>query len=325
MENSLAYLGEALPIAGRPSPLRNLFNQSLIDSFKYLLDACVEVIPAERFSKAVQKLDSLRQESQISGLLGILHADFFRAVEQRDLEKINYIVERLELDQFQIQKMKFVNISNLNDYYSHQLREICSVERVGQIQYSDLSSGDFEGMESLFQRGLKLYAESFPEFFEEFKTLVSEILVLNSKQLRSGSSFNMFGMIFVSSSCEKWEGTITDVLDSIVHEQSHLYVHLLAKDDPLLLNPLERYEAPLRLEKRPLIGIYHATFVLSRMQYVLDKALSLKVIPNSEREYCKERLEYFRMRFQVGLNTLKEHAQMTPLAEALITSASKLL
>ena len=75
---------------------------------------------------------------------------------------------------------------------------------------------------------------------------------------------------------------------------------MLNKDDPLVLNPQEMHESPLRKEKRPLMGIYHATFVLARVLYVLTKALDLNEIPKDEKDYCKELLIYYKKRFNVG-------------------------
>lgn len=148
-------------------------------------------------------------------------------------------------------------------------------------------------------------------------------MILNAKGVKAGSSFNLFGAIY-KSYLHKWE-KITDVLDFLVHELSHLYVHLLNNDDSLVLNPSERYESPLRKEKRPLMGIYHATFVLARIQYVLNKALVLNEIPEDEKDYCHELIIHYKKRFHVGFDTLQNHAQMTPLGSALIQSASKLL
>ena len=44
-----------------------------------------------------------------------------------------------------------------------------------------------------------------------------------------------------------------------------------------------------------------------------------------ERDYCTELIDYYQKRCHVGLEILKEHAQMTPLGSALIRSASKFL
>ncbi len=55
-------------------------------------------------------------------------------------------------------------------------------------------------------------------------------------------------------------------LDHITHETSHLVLHTLMNVDPLITNGhAQRFDAPIRPDPRPLYGIYHATFVLSRI------------------------------------------------------------
>lgn len=320
----MTYLGEALPVTGRALQLRTSFNRSLIDSLKYLLEACIEVIPSHCFSKANQTLASLNPELKLSGLLGIIHSDFFNAAEQQDLQRVKQIAERLATDSYQIQETKYVTLSEINNFYSPLVKTMLTTGVTTEVNYFSLSSKEFVGIKNAFQQGIAIYKESFSEFYKEFQELISEILVIKAQGLKGGSSFDAFGMIFLGY-LDKWQGRVSEVLDFIVHEQAHLYVHLLADNDRLVLNPSERHEAPLRKEKRPLIGVYHATFVLARVQYVLGKALASNEIPTSEKTYCEELLTYYRERCQVGLNVLKNHARMTPLGEALITSASKLL
>lgn len=322
MEYSLTQLSRALPVEGRALELRTQFNASLLASIRYLLDACIEVIPAELFSRVVQKLEALEIDLKLSGLLSILHQDFYNAIDCQDVKAINTVVTRLHEDNYYIEKTDIVSFSDLSKYYSPLIQtKFSEIER--EVNFCYLSPEEFEKAKSVIKKALSIYKVTFPDFFKEYEELVSEVLILKAEGLKNGSSSDTFGMIYKSSlfNSEK----VTDALDFIVHEQAHLYVHLLNQDDPILLNPHERFEAPLRNEKRPLMGIYHATFVLSRMQHVLNEALSRNVLPESEMAYCKEQVIYYKKRFQLGLEILKKHAQMTPLGEMLITSASKLV
>lgn len=321
--SSLALLSEALPIRGRALSLKTSFNQSLITSFNYLLEVCQEVIPSNVLTLAREKLSSLNPESKLSGLLGLLHAEFFKAAEQNDPMLVNYIVERLSKENLDHEDVTYVSLSNLDEYYSPFISHIFSQEIKREVEFFSLSAEEFEKAKTSIQRGVKILERSFPDFFAEFQELVSEILVLKAKGLYQGSSSELFGMIYKSS---MFRGERTaDAVDFLVHEHSHLYLHSLNKDDPILLNPSERHYSPLREDDRPLMGVYHATFVLSRMQYVLDQALILNEIPEDEKEYCKELLTFYRKCFHEGFDTIMTHGQMTPLGSALILSASKLL
>ena len=54
--------------------------------------------------------------------------------------------------------------------------------------------------------------------------------------------------------------------EHIIHEASHIHLNCLMVDDPLILNlPTERYISPLRPDPRPMLGVFHATFVSARI------------------------------------------------------------
>ncbi len=323
LSDSLMYLSGALPVQGRALFLKTSFNQSLIESFNYLLEVCNEVIPISLLAKAKQKLSSLNPASKLSGLLSLLHTECFKAAEQSNPKLVNYIVERLSKENFQHEDIAYVNISYLDDYYSPFVQHIFSQELKREVKFFSLALEEFETAEKSIQKGAKILERSFPDFFSEFQDLVSEILVLKASGLKQGSSSELFGMIYKSSLFRGEK--VTDAVDFLIHEQSHLYVHALNKDDPILLNPAQMYYSPLREEDRPLMGIYHATFVLSRMQYVLEKALTINEIPDEEQEYCKELIGRYQQCFHEGFDTIMTHGQMTPLGSALIQSARTLL
>ena len=320
---SLESLSKALPVAGRALFLKASFNQSLIDSLNYLLEACHEAVPSSLFSKATQKINSLSVTSKLSGLLGVIHSNLFNAAEQNDLTKVCSTLERFSDDTLQHENLTYVNLSNVDDYYSPLVRHVFSQELKREVEYYSLPSEDFEKAKCSIQRGIQIIERSFPDFYAELQDLVSEILVVKARGLKQGSSSDLFGMVYKSSLFRGEK--ITDAVDFLIHEQSHLYVHALNKDDPILLNPAQMYYSPLREEDRPLMGIYHATFVLSRMQYVLGKALTINEIPDEEQEYCKELIGRYQHCFHEGFDTIMTNGHMTPLGSALIQSARTLL
>lgn len=303
--------------------LRTSFNTSLIESLKYLLDVCNEVIPVDLLTKATQKLNTFDPHSKLSGLLGLIHVKLFNAAEQEDIQKVNTIVEKLVQDTFQSEGINYINLSNLNDYYVPFVKKIFSEEITRSVQWFFLSSKEFEDVKLSLQKGLDVIKEAFPDFYTELQELISEVLIIKAEGLVQGSGSDFFGMIY-KSSLSPWD-KITDVLEFFIHEQSHLYVYLLNKDDPLVLNSKEIHESPFRKEKRPLMGIYHAVFILARVLYVFERALALNKIPQHEKEYCQQLSIDYKNYFLQCFGIVETHAQMTPLGEGLILSASKLV
>lgn len=55
-------------------------------------------------------------------------------------------------------------------------------------------------------------------------------------------------------------------LEHVLHEASHIHLNCLMSIDPLILNSnQERFLSPLRPDPRPMVGVFHATFVSARI------------------------------------------------------------
>lgn len=91
--------------------------------------------------------------------------------------------------------------------------------------------------------------------------------------------------------------------------------------DPMILNDMkELYQAPIRLDPRPMFGIFHATFVLSRIVRVFrricrrhDSPHFLKTLRGVERQYAR------------GYETVMQHARPTIIGQQVIQSLPSVL
>ena len=77
------------------------------------------------------------------------------------------------------------------------------------------------------------------------------------------SSLVRYGSILINMRRKR---TPLVLAETLVHESAHSLLFALSSDDHRVLNPpTELHKSPLRLDPRPLDGIYHAVFVLARM------------------------------------------------------------
>ncbi len=323
MLDNIENLYEALPVSGRASTLRCKLNLSLIESLNYLLNACDEVIPSPLFLKASETLNSLNPRLKFSGFLSVLHSDLLTAIEEENIKQINVIAEKLSLNNFTINNIEYINIGNLDDYYETVIKNLICHEIPVRVAASSVSSLEYERMKAACEEGLSIIERVCPDYFEEISCLFSEILVFKADEIKHGSSMNAFGLIYrnLNYGFEK----ITDTIDVFIHELAHHYLFLLNTDDQIVVNADDLHASPLRTDKRPLIGIYHAAFVLARVIDVLQKALDRGGIPTNEINHCLELLATHRKRFKMAMNMLDTHAQLTPLGRALINSASRIV
>jgi HEXXH motif-containing protein len=108
---------------------------------------------------------------------------------------------------------------------------------------------------------------------------------------------------------------------TIVHEAAHDVLFALAPKEGVVTNPdSERYGSPLRADPRPLEGIYHATFVLARIDLAARTMLESGRL-NDEQEILARRLLENADLFYDGLATLERHADFTEIGRSALASA----
>lgn len=131
-----------------------------------------------------------------------------------------------------------------------------------------------------------------------------------------GASFeNVYGAIFISIPEDDKTDLFTYLVEHIVHESSHNLLYSLMSMDKLITNSAnDTYEAPLRPDKRPMYGIFHATFVVARMMRTFRK-LAQHGHVNSEIQFKK-----LIPRLDVGIKAINEHGILTSNGKALAST-----
>lgn len=112
--------------------------------------------------------------------------------------------------------------------------------------------------------GLSVWA---PGFHAELLAVVRQLLLLrlggrDDGAPRGGSSFALWGVLGADPEAHSrwWHWVPT-----LVHEAGHSVLFAVARHGPLLENdPSERFPSPVRDDLRPLDGIFHAAFVVTR-------------------------------------------------------------
>lgn len=133
------------------------------------------------------------------------------------------------------------------------------------------------------------------------------------------SAFEVWGAVFLQG--PSIESTI-DFLESFTHECAHLLLYAIAVEGPVVENPRDqRIWSPFRGQFRTVDGVFHATFVLARMIYVLDAALAGRTLTAAERAEAERCRTADYETFLESLGFLKEHAIFTERGRTLIEGA----
>ena len=118
----------------------------------------------------------------------------------------------------------------------------------------------------------ELLSSAVPAIAEEFDELVSDLIMVVGDaeaeyQFDGGSSYLLWGALFLNATSHETDVAMVEVM---AHESAHILLYACAADEALVNNPDEElFASPLRVDPRPMDGIYHATFVSARMHWAL--------------------------------------------------------
>lgn len=144
------------------------------------------------------------------------------------------------------------------------------------------------------------------DFFQELETYVTRLKLFNGKALKAATSASVFGAIYLKIPPSN-ENQNHYFFEHIIHETSHLQLDILLAFDKIILNDeVELFKSPIRVDPRPMFGIFHATFVLSRMVRLFQR-----IIKENKNNELIDRLDIFRKQFEEGLKTIELQAVLT--------------
>ncbi|EPR4038242.1 aKG-HExxH-type peptide beta-hydroxylase [Escherichia coli] len=160
---------------------------------------------------------------------------------------------------------------------------------------------------------INVIKEFSPEAYSELDKYIKSIYLTKetldgSRFMRSGTNFYMWGMMFVYINGEH---TVPYYIDIIAHECGHTALNIINSFDEIVLNnPNDTFDAPLRDDKRPMIGIFHAFFVLSRICYVLKSISESGCVEFADE--CRDRFEMNFKKLDSTHKIVRDNAAFTP-------------
>ncbi|MCU0325862.1 MAG: HEXXH motif-containing putative peptide modification protein [Spirosomaceae bacterium] len=263
-------------------------------------------------SEPKAKLDRLNVERRFSPLIYSIFTKLSKACQEKNLTNA-------------IDSIHQINISPENCFYNDDfdfttiLTERWEDEFVNRIRNENVPNKSNETLLILpiLNKNLTHYVNIYNDLnkrlanidFElklEIDYLVSRLKLFNGKSLKAATSASIFGAIYLKLP-PKSEDDFTYFADHIIHETSHLTLDILLSFDKIVLNENhERFKAPIRIDPRPMFGIFHATFVLSRMVRIFQR-----LAQESKEKAILERLGIFKRQFNEGLETVEKYAVLS--------------
>lgn len=296
--------------------LRDYYQKKMLDSLRIYL---VNISTSMRIDLSLQiaKIDQLDWQRRFSPSLYTLYVQIKDAYEKKTLDGILDGIQLLNNEPSESLYADYLQYSTIlaeiwERPFLREIRETIlvahgtkSTPRLDVFPLVHWAKDDFPP--PVFYRSLDLLKTLDHSLFLEVQSYVSRIKFFSSNSLNSVTSPRYFGAIYMRLPFAE-EDQETFFLDTLVHETSHLHLFAIMDRNILILNDeQDLYSSPLKRDKRPMIGVFHAAFVLSRMVRILR--CYCNAYPN--KEYAKNLLEEREKRLEKGMSTISTEAQLT--------------
>lgn len=162
---------------------------------------------------------------------------------------------------------------------------------------------------------ITLLGRVWPEIFKEICGVLQRIYFFESKDFISFTDFDTHGAVFIrrdfiSDPCR--------LAEEILHESSHIHLNTILAVEALFLNgPEERYASPLRADPRPMFGVFHQMYVLSRLSHFYGLMADHDVYFRKARDYRSQLAE--------ATQVVRTYARLTPGGSQLVNSIAATL
>jgi len=194
----------------------------------------------------------------------------------------------------------------------HEVRGT-KIESAGQLEFFPTLGRDLGASRSAIRRALELIAEADADMASEIATHVSQVKLFEGRGMEGLSTPKAFGAVWIR--VPEPDAALGWFLEHLVHECSHLHLNALFAVDPLLTNPSEINQAPIRPDPRPMFQILHGTFVLAR-----NVRVHARVHAAHPELGLGPALERFREQYARGLAVIRAHLKPTDRGRLLMDS-----
>ncbi|NGP18557.1 aKG-HExxH-type peptide beta-hydroxylase [Devosia aurantiaca] len=313
------------PSGTRANALDRAMHVSLAQSLHYISQQCLGQIDFDAVSlnRLVENISVTRYGATLFGL----YYQLVDAIDDDDHTQAGHLFDRLVSEQ---PVSSGLQVHAIEDEWTSGQAELYrrGMSTDPTVNFSFLQPPD--EMAAQFKQKLVATLDRFepvlPEMIAEIRGLLSEIVLAVGEAdaeyvFDGGSSYQLWGALFLNPA---FHDTEIQVMEVVAHEAAHTLLFGLTVEEALTENDDdELYASPLRVDPRPMEGIYHATFVSARMHWALSKLLASEVLTEKERDFALAAQSEDAANFFAGLSVVEEHGRLTPTGSGIMQAAKQ--
>ncbi|PSU18413.1 hypothetical protein CTM97_21350 [Photobacterium phosphoreum] len=220
--------------------------------------------------------------------------------------------------------IKISSLKKNNDIKSEMIVEIINDDNQLRFDYLN-DEGIKNDATNKINSALLILKKNCPFAYNEIITYIDEIYLTSKKDdceqfMRSGTNFYMWGLIMLYANRVN-----TDIyyVEHLIHECGHTALNVIHAEDKLVTNdPQQTYSAPLRFDSRPMVGLYHAFFILSRICDAFSNIQRLGYVSAQQLEEVGTRYTIAKEKMFETHNIILNNAEFTAKGKEIFNQIS---
>ena len=192
------------------------------------------------------------------------------------------------------------------------------------LSLAPITAAERDDFAALLSAGLALMEAELPELHGEVTAIVRQVVLAQAPkgaklEFDGASHYQYWGLLLLNPNHHRTPLAVVEVL---AHEAAHSMLFGLTVEEPLVFNPDdELYPSPLRLDRRPMDGIYHATFVSARMTWAMERLAASPRLSPEDRAAARAAAETDRRNFAAGHSVVEEHGRLSATGASILRGA----
>lgn len=158
---------------------------------------------------------------------------------------------------------------------------------------------------------LRLMAAAWQPMYQEIRDYVRLMVPFDSAVRAAFTNVTWHGAVFLR---DRFQDPAANI-ERLTHETSHLRLNLITTTTPVHEHSMaERVPSPFRAGPRPITGLYHGAFVVTRAATALDA-----VARATQNERFTRRVPILLTQVALGARTLRQEVRLTPAGDQLLS------
>ena len=299
--------------------------KKILNSFEYIILKSQEFIN-EDLSNHIFFIKNILLFKKISTDIFVLHYWLLESLENNDKDECKKVLDCI----LNIQKIDYgIKILSLNDYIFKEkilswiLNNKSDLPESKNTPYIYFpSTEEIESSKKEISNLFLILKSKTPHFYKQLRKNTRNIFLCKSNVIAATTSQLFYGSMIISCPEDDFEknNLLEYYFDTVIHEYAHIRLNMILSNDPIILNESNyEFTSPIRNELRPMLGVFHAFYVLG---IVLD--IGKKIIGDLKNDIMIPLLLERKKEFLSAANTIKENAILTEYGKNIFYNITKI-